>query len=77
MLIYFLYGIIFITLGLPLLQGIADIINAFFQWIVSAINIHIADNNNDITDKSNQQSNQSNTTAIGFNIPNEQTYEDN
>ena len=75
MLIYFLYGIIFITLGLPLLQGIADIINAFFQWIVSAINIHIADNNNNITDISNQQP--TNTAAIGFNIPNEQTYEDN
>ena len=75
MLIYFLYGIIFITLGLPLLQWIADIINAFFQWIVSAINVHIVDNNNDITDKSNQQP--TNTAAIGFNIPNEQTYEDN
>jgi hypothetical protein len=70
-LIYFISGICFAALGLPILQDACDILQGLTQWFVGFCNSHIAKYNNDISKLQTPTQEESKISAMGFQVPNE------
>lgn len=67
--IEFILGITFVTLGIPILQSIADMITGLAQWFIAYCSAHISQYNKYI------ENSESNANAIGFQVPNQEEYE--
>lgn len=74
----FILGIVFIALGIPILQNLADCVQSLFQWFCAWCNIHTVKYNTEINKfaQNNIQSEELKTNAIGFGVQNEEEYED-
>lgn len=67
--IEFILGIMFVTLGIPVLQYLSDIFNGLTQWFMAYCSAHISQYNKYI------ENSESNVNAIGFQVPNQEEYE--
>lgn len=73
--INFILGIVFVALGIPVLQYLSDIFNGLTQWFIAYCSAHISQYNKYVNDlQANEQGEKSN--AIGFQLPNENECED-
>lgn len=68
--INFILGIVFVALGIPVLQYLSDIFNGLTQWFMAYCSAHISQYNKYI------ENSESNVNAIGFQLPNENECED-
>ena len=68
LIISFIIGVLFVVLFLPVIQSIADILCNFGQWLLSFISVHIAINNEKVREIQ-ASGEESNTNAIGFEAP--------
>lgn len=67
--INFILGIVFVTLGIPVLQYLSDMFNGLTQWFIAFCSAHISQYNKYI------ENSESNVNAIGFQVPNQEEYE--
>lgn len=73
--INFILGIMFVALGIPILQSIADMITGLAQWFIAFCSAHISQYNKYVNDlQANEQGEKSN--AIGFQLPNDECEDD-
>ena len=72
----FLFGIVVVMLFLPIIQGIADMVQACSQWFISTINVKITSNNIAIENLKDSTTKE-NTQVIGFQTSDEyETYDE-
>lgn len=76
MLYYFLLGIIFIQWGLPLGDSIIELIATFFEVIKAKLGLCVAKYNFQIAEIIDKKKKPIEKQAIGFKIPEEESYEE-
>lgn len=74
-LIYFICGIVFVVLIMPILQGFSDFIYTKFEVYKSNMSVKITENNFKIS-KLNMELEPQSTHAIGFHVEDDYLYDD-
>ena len=78
--IYFLYGVLFCYLGIPLLEGLLSFFQTFFEWLNSILNKKTQKNNYDIRKMANElqkdelEDSPYSTSCIGFSVHDQEEY---
>ena len=72
----YLVGILSSIMFIPIINDVTDIICNKLECIKGMQNLKITNINNKIMDAQNQDNEQVETRAIGFDIPNEEDYEE-
>ena len=72
----YIVGILSSIMFIPIINDVTDIICNKLECIKGMQNLTITKINNDIMDAQNQDNEQVETRAIGFDIPNEEDYEE-
>ena len=65
-LIYFLLGALFVAIGIPVLQGLVDLISGLVQMALSKMGVYISKKNEEVE---NMKTEDQNMKSIGFQLP--------
>ena len=65
-LVYFLLGALFVAIGIPVLQGLVDLISGFVQMALSKMGVYISKKNEEVE---NMKTEDQNMKSIGFQLP--------